>query len=88
MIPFVQMSTHENFSPIHLLLLTQVQLLSSVSFTSYGSVAGPSVHSKGAVGMQSPPPQQIEISKHTDFADTVLSNVLLDLPFSRNQSLK
>jgi hypothetical protein len=46
---------------------------------------------KGGKGLPScsPPPPQMEIkTKNTDFVDTIISNVLRDLPFSRNQPLK
>jgi hypothetical protein len=41
----------------------------------------------GAAGVQATPPPN-EISKHRFFLDMLILNILLDLPFSRNQPLK
>jgi hypothetical protein len=40
---------------------------------------------RGAAGLYSP---HITLLKTTDFVDTMITNVLRDLPFSRNQPLK
>jgi hypothetical protein len=47
------------------------------------------VHPRGLPGC-SPPPQipQNPSLKNTDFVDSMIPNVLHDLPFSRNQPLK
>jgi hypothetical protein len=37
--------------------------------------------------IQAPPPPPTEILKNTDFAAIMISKVLRDLPFSRNQPL-
>jgi hypothetical protein len=44
----------------------------------------------GAAGLQPPAPKtpQNQKLKNTDFVDTMIWNVLCDLPFSRNQPLK
>ena len=38
--------------------------------------------------LASPPPPNIEIKKKRSFVDTMLTNVLCDLPFSQTQPLK
>jgi hypothetical protein len=42
----------------------------------------------GAVGLELPPYSPNRNLKNTDFVDILLSKVLRDLPFSRNQPLK
>jgi len=54
--------------------------------TAY-AVAGRQAPEAGAAGMQTLPPNQIEISKTQNTVDTV-SLGLRDLPFSRNQPWK
>jgi hypothetical protein len=45
---------------------------------------------KGDAGLEPPPPPKHPKPKlkKTDFVDTMISNVLRDLPFSRNKPLK
>jgi hypothetical protein len=43
---------------------------------------------KGVAAAAQQPPRQIEIFKNTNLVDTMISNVLRDLPFSQNQPLK
>jgi hypothetical protein len=42
----------------------------------------------GAAGLQHPQTPQNRNLKNTDFVDIVISKVLRDFPFSRNQPLK
>jgi hypothetical protein len=55
----------------------------------YSNIVGHSGTPRGATGLQPPPhtPQNRNL-KNTDFVDIMISKVLRDLPFSRNQTMK